>query len=213
MDRFAHLLEGAAAADIGDGGVDIGVGRLRIVFQQRGDGHDHAALAIAALRHIVIHPGFLDFVRRVARGQSFDGNDLLPTASLTCMAQERVATPSIWTVQAPHCAMPHPYFVPVSPTFSRMAHSRGVSGSTSTLTSFPLMLRRIMDFSPDMPAAPPQAPSCEINEFRFSLFQIKSVGRSALNSGDRPIFRLRHPAAAKLQCWNVLKADCGITGA
>src|SRR5581483_7755647 len=28
VDRLAHLLEGAAAADIGDGLVDIGVGRL-----------------------------------------------------------------------------------------------------------------------------------------------------------------------------------------
>ncbi len=27
--------------------------------------------------------------------------------------QERVAAPSTWTVQAPHCATPQPYFVPV----------------------------------------------------------------------------------------------------
>ncbi len=33
VDRLAHLLEGAAAADIGDGVVDVLVGRLRLVLQ------------------------------------------------------------------------------------------------------------------------------------------------------------------------------------
>src|SRR5882757_8634615 len=51
VDRLAHLLVGAAAADVGDGAVDIGVARFRIVLEQRRDGHDHAGLAIAALRH------------------------------------------------------------------------------------------------------------------------------------------------------------------
>src|SRR5262249_34979410 len=31
MDRFAHLLEGAAATDVGDGVVDVLVGRLRLL--------------------------------------------------------------------------------------------------------------------------------------------------------------------------------------
>ena len=65
----------------------------------------------------------------------------LPTASLTGTAQERIATPSIWTVQAPHCAMPQPYLVPVRPTFSRIAQSSGVSGSTSTFKALPLIVR------------------------------------------------------------------------
>ena len=47
----------------------------------------------------------------------------------------------MWTVQAPHSAMPHPYFVPVSPTFSRIAQSSGVSSSTSTLIDLPLIVR------------------------------------------------------------------------
>src|SRR5882724_7661223 len=63
----------------------------------------------------------------------------LPTASLTTTPQERIATPSMWTVQAPHCAMPQPYFVPVRPIFSRIAQSSGVSGSTSTSIDFPLI--------------------------------------------------------------------------
>src|ERR1700679_3584929 len=47
VDCLAHLLEGAAAANIGDGVVHIGVGRLRLVLEQCRDRHDHAALAIA----------------------------------------------------------------------------------------------------------------------------------------------------------------------
>src|SRR5579872_5014514 len=37
--------------------------------------------------------------------------------------------------------MPQPYLVPVRPTFSRIAQSSGVSGSTSTLIDFPLIVR------------------------------------------------------------------------
>src|SRR5215470_863338 len=65
----------------------------------------------------------------------------LPTAAATGVEHERTATPSIWTVQAPHCAMPQPYLVPVRPTFSRNAHKSGMLGSTSTLCDWPLMLR------------------------------------------------------------------------
>src|ERR687898_880671 len=48
----------------------------------------------------------------------------------------------MWTVQAPHWAMPQPYLVPVRPTFSRIAQSSGVLGSTSTSYALPLMVRR-----------------------------------------------------------------------
>ena len=56
----------------------------------------------------------------------------LPSTALTGTEHERMATPSTCTVQAPHCATPQPYLVPVRPTFSRIAHSSGVSGSTLT---------------------------------------------------------------------------------
>src|SRR5438445_3275979 len=79
----------------------------------------------------------------------------LPAASLTEMPQERIATPSIWTVQAPHCAMPQPYLVPVSPTFSRIAHNSGVSGSTSTSIVLPLMVRLATVLLPVSPLDPP----------------------------------------------------------
>ena len=59
VDRLAHLLIGAAAADVGDGAVDLPVARVRGVLQQRGDRHYHAALTVAALRHLLVDPGLL----------------------------------------------------------------------------------------------------------------------------------------------------------
>src|SRR6202011_815170 len=58
----------------------------------------------------------------------------------TGVMQERVATPSTCTVQAPHSAMPQPNLVPVMPSTSRNTHSSGVSPSTSTLWVLPLTL-------------------------------------------------------------------------
>src|SRR6202048_71965 len=56
VDRLAHLLEGATPADVGDGLVDILIGRVRLLLEQGGDRHDHSALAIAALRDVIIDP-------------------------------------------------------------------------------------------------------------------------------------------------------------
>src|SRR5262245_42583001 len=75
MDRLAHLLEGAAATDVGDGIVDVGISGLGFLLQQRRHGHDHAALAVAALRHIVIDPSLLHLVQHGVLGQAFDGGD------------------------------------------------------------------------------------------------------------------------------------------
>src|SRR5262245_38952795 len=72
----------------------------------------------------------------------------LPSAALTGITQERTAWPSMCTVQAPHCAMPQPYLVPVRPTCSRIAHSRGVLGLTSTSIDLPLIVKRTIAFPP-----------------------------------------------------------------
>src|SRR6185437_15165332 len=61
------------------------------------------------------------------------------------MLQERTASPSTWTVQAPHCAMPQPKFVPVIPSSSRMTQSSGVSDSTSSEYAFPFTVSAIME--------------------------------------------------------------------
>src|SRR5215475_15704107 len=71
-----------------------------------------------------------------------------PTASPAVTPHERTAAPSMCTVQAPHCAIPHPYFVPVMPTESRITHKSGVSGSASTSCDFPLMVRRSILYPP-----------------------------------------------------------------
>src|SRR5260370_811207 len=76
-DRLAPLLIGAAATDIGDGAVDIGVVCFRVVLEQRSDRHDHAALAIAALRHVVVDPGLLHLVQGAVGGEPFDRRHLL----------------------------------------------------------------------------------------------------------------------------------------
>ena len=71
-------------------------------------------------------------------------NDAQIKDALTGSTQERTALPSTCTVQAPHCATPHPYFVPVRPTCSRITQSSGVVGSTSILCDCPLMVSATM---------------------------------------------------------------------
>src|SRR5262249_46852544 len=77
MNRRAYLLECSAPTNIGDGIVDVGVSRLRIFLQQGGDGHDHSALTVAALRHIEIDPGLLNLGENAVLGQAFYRSDLL----------------------------------------------------------------------------------------------------------------------------------------
>ena len=77
VDCLADLLEGPASANIGDGLVNVHVGRLRFLLQERRHRHDHAALAIAALRNVVGDPGLLHFVQCAIVGEAFDGGDLL----------------------------------------------------------------------------------------------------------------------------------------
>src|SRR5207244_7717755 len=66
-----------------------------------------------------------------------------PAAAATGITHDRTAVPSRCTVQAPHCAMPHPNFVPVRPRLSRSTHRSGVSGATSTDWRLPLTVRTI----------------------------------------------------------------------
>src|SRR5258705_1597119 len=77
VNGFTHLLEGAAAADVGNGVVDVGVSRLGLLLEQSRDRHDHAALAIAALRNVVIDPGLLHPGQHAVERESLDRGDLL----------------------------------------------------------------------------------------------------------------------------------------
>jgi DNA-binding transcriptional LysR family regulator len=62
-----------------------------------------------------------------------------PTLSILVM-QDRRGVPSMCTVHAPQSAIPQPNFVPVIPSTSRNTHRSGVSPSTSTERSIPLIL-------------------------------------------------------------------------
>src|SRR2546430_13736734 len=66
----------------------------------------------------------------------------------TGMEQERRTSPLICTEQAPHCATPQPYLVPVRPTCSRITQSRGVSASACTSRILPLTLSFAIDATP-----------------------------------------------------------------
>src|SRR6266700_5157595 len=77
VNGFTHLLEGAAAADVGNGVVDVSVSRLGLLLEQSCDRHDHAALAIAALRNVVIDPGLLHLGQYDVDREALDRGDVL----------------------------------------------------------------------------------------------------------------------------------------
>src|SRR3546814_9638465 len=54
MERGADARIGAAATDIGDGVVDLGVSGIGVLLQQSRDRHQHARLAIAALGNLML---------------------------------------------------------------------------------------------------------------------------------------------------------------
>ena len=68
---------------------------------------------------------------------------LAPTA-LSGTWQERVATPSICTVQAPHWAMPQPYLVPVRPSVLAQHPEQRRARIGVGLSDLPLTLRTAM---------------------------------------------------------------------
>src|ERR1700719_2693867 len=75
MDGLADALVGSAAADVAAHEViDIGVGRVGLLGEQRDCGHDLSGLAVAALRDVFCDPGLLDRVAPVG-GQAFYGRN------------------------------------------------------------------------------------------------------------------------------------------
>src|SRR6185437_11361740 len=74
LDRRADALIGAAAADVAaHGEIDVGVGRLGGLGQERRGAHQLPGLAVAALRHVQLHPRRL---QRVIAAEAFDRGDL-----------------------------------------------------------------------------------------------------------------------------------------
>jgi len=77
MHRAAEPLVCAATADVGEIGVDVGVGRIRIGLEIGRRRHDLAGLAVTALRHLFRQPRLLHWMRAVGR-EALDGDDLCP---------------------------------------------------------------------------------------------------------------------------------------
>src|SRR5580704_7226663 len=77
VDRGANALIGSATANVGHRPVNVVVGRFRVLLEQRNCRHHHAALAIAALRHVEVEPGLLHRVQLAVLRQRLDGGDLL----------------------------------------------------------------------------------------------------------------------------------------
>src|SRR6202171_1280617 len=76
MDGLADALVGAAAADVAAHGiVDIGVGGVGFLGEQRYCGHDLSGLAVAALRNVFFHPGLLHGMAAIGGG-AFDGGEI-----------------------------------------------------------------------------------------------------------------------------------------
>src|SRR5437879_13113009 len=75
----------------------------------------------------------------------------LPATRESGATQERMALPSRWTVHAPHRAIPQPNFVPVNPNESRITQSKGVEGSSSTVTEFPFKRKEVTVPSKKLP--------------------------------------------------------------
>src|SRR5204862_5166346 len=73
VDRRADALIGAAAADVGHRLVDVLVGRLRVLLQQRRGSHDLSRLEVAALRHVERRPCLLH-VMRAGGWKALDGD-------------------------------------------------------------------------------------------------------------------------------------------
>src|SRR5712691_3170452 len=75
MQCAAEPLVGAATADVGEIGVDIGVGRVWIGLEIGRRRHDLAGLAVAALRDLFTQPRLLHRMLAVGR-EPLDGGDL-----------------------------------------------------------------------------------------------------------------------------------------
>src|SRR3954447_21937904 len=93
VDRGTDALIAAATANVGDGGIDVGVGRAGIVLEQRGYRHDHSALAIAALRNVEFDPRPLHGMQGIVGPETFDGGDVLvpDRANRQCAGAHRLA--------------------------------------------------------------------------------------------------------------------------
>lgn len=78
VNGFSDPVVGTAAAEIPIHiGIDLIIGRFRILRQQGYSRHDLATLAVTALGHLFLHPGFLDGMEQLRGADAFNRGDLL----------------------------------------------------------------------------------------------------------------------------------------
>src|SRR5690242_14419491 len=66
MHGAADGTVGPAAADVGQGLVDLLIGRARLGLEKRSRGHDEAGLTVSALGHLLLDPGTLHRMKSAA---------------------------------------------------------------------------------------------------------------------------------------------------
>ena len=67
---------GTASAQVGHGFVDVGIGGFGFSGQESRSCHEHATLAVAALRDLLFNPSLLQSTGFVGCAQRFDGFDV-----------------------------------------------------------------------------------------------------------------------------------------
>ena len=76
LDRLEDVPVAGAAADVAlQSLLDLGVGRMRVLAQQRGRAHQHAGRAVAALERVVVRECLLELRQLLAVGEPFDRLD------------------------------------------------------------------------------------------------------------------------------------------
>src|SRR5207302_8579004 len=94
VDRLADSQVRTTAAKVGDLPLNINIGWVRILRQERRRCHDLSGLAIAALRHVPLAPSNLRRMLSVSR-QAFNRSDFLSH----CLTDSRDAGPDRFAVQ------------------------------------------------------------------------------------------------------------------
>ena len=132
VERRLHdvLVAGAAAEVAGERLADLGLRRRRVVAQVRGQRHQDAGRAEAALQRVARAEGLLQRVQAgaVARPRPSTVSTRQPSAWTAKTRQERVGSPSTSTVHAPHAPCSQPRCVPVRPHSSRRRSARSRRG-------------------------------------------------------------------------------------
>lgn len=74
MNRSPDAIVGSTATDVGNGSVDVRIGGLRLLPQQRNDGENHTRLTIPALRNALGKPRLLNWMGAITRQPFYSGD-------------------------------------------------------------------------------------------------------------------------------------------